>query len=92
MSTDPFTLTTLNVSEAGLLFQHGTPFESGALIEIQLDLPGREHDVHAAARVVNSEPVENGRYKIAVRFTEMNDADRLALVEYTRELGSRDET
>ena len=77
-------LTTLNLSEAGLLFhsEHAPALDS--TIELQLRT-GRERTVRAVGRVVTVEADGTGGFRTAVQITAARNVDRARLMRLVRQ-------
>jgi diguanylate cyclase (GGDEF)-like protein len=78
-------LTTLNVSEGGLLFLSEEPPNRGALAQVQLALPPRGQPVEGVLRVMRVKPVKDG-YEIGTQIVHMSPADRRRFRVFLREL------
>jgi diguanylate cyclase (GGDEF)-like protein len=81
---DVHPLTTINMSEAGLLFRTEQRLPVGALLEIRIDAPSGE--VRAAGSVVHAEPAPEGGQRIAARILHVEAAERTLLLEHLREV------
>ncbi len=68
-------LTTLNVSEGGLLFLSDEPPTRGSLAQVQLALPNEKETVEAVLRVMRVKPVQDG-YEIGTQIVHMSRHDR----------------
>jgi diguanylate cyclase (GGDEF)-like protein len=77
-------LTTVNVSEGGLLFTASNPAAVGALIDFELELPESPRAVRGAGRVVHTERGAGDCWRTAVTILEMPESSRAALVEALR--------
>lgn len=75
-------LTTLNVSEGGLLFVARRPLPVGSLIDITLNLPGSDRGITATGRVIRVEERGGGRFEAALRVIDMSVRDRALLAKY----------
>lgn len=88
---------TKSLSEGGILFESSEIFEIGALLKLQLDIPGWEkykvefykgdapstRDLLVAlARVVRVEDLGGGNYDIGVAFVALDTGHRAALKKY----------
>jgi diguanylate cyclase (GGDEF)-like protein len=82
---EPLRMVTRNVSEAGLSLACADELPSGALLELVLALPAGDRPVGAVGRVVHVDPDPRGGFAVAVRLIDMGDADRMRLVEFTRQ-------
>ena len=68
-------LTTLNVSDGGLLFLSEEPPNKGALAQVQLALPNEKGMVEGVLRVMRVQPVQDG-YEIGTQIVHMSQRDR----------------
>jgi hypothetical protein len=88
---------TKSLSEGGVLFEAGQIFEIGALLKLQLDIPGWEkykvefykgnapsgRDLLVAlARVVRVEDLGGGNFDIGVAFVALDSGHKVALRKY----------
>jgi diguanylate cyclase (GGDEF)-like protein len=80
-------LTTLNVSEGGLLFVARRSLPVGSLIDITLNLPGSDRRIAATGRVIRVEEKGGGRFEAALRVIDMSVRDRALLAKYLGEAG-----
>jgi diguanylate cyclase (GGDEF)-like protein len=78
-------MTTVKVSEGGLMFIAERALPSGTLIDLTLRLPGGDRDVVAAGRVVSTEPSSDGTFEIAVQLTELGGEARGLLGRFVRD-------
>jgi diguanylate cyclase (GGDEF)-like protein len=78
-------LTTLNVSEGGLLFLSEEPPNRGALAQVQLTLPPAGQPVEGVLRVMRVRPVPDG-YEIGTQIVHMSSSDRRRFRVFLREL------
>jgi diguanylate cyclase (GGDEF)-like protein len=78
-------LTTLNVSEGGLLFLSEEPPNRGALAQIQLALPNGGRSVEGVLRVMRVRPVPDG-YEIGTQIVHMSPLDRRRFRVFLREI------
>lgn len=78
-------LTTLNVSEGGLLFLSTEPPTRGALAQVQLVLPRGGHAVEGVLRIMRVRPVEDG-FEIGTQIVHMSHRDRGRFRAFLREL------
>lgn len=84
MSDESRPLTTINVSEAGILFHADHAVPVGSLIEVAMQLdPGRT--ITASGRVVHVETTADGSNRTAVHITDARNADRARLMKIVRE-------
>jgi diguanylate cyclase (GGDEF)-like protein len=78
-------LTTLNVSEGGLLFLSTEPPTRGTLAQVQLALPRGGHAVEGVLRIMRVRPVEDG-FEIGTQIVHMSHRDRTRFRAFLREL------
>ncbi len=86
LAPGPLPLTTVNVSEGGMLLETPCALEAGALVEFQLHVPSAEQPLRGVARVVHAEPTASGMHRVAVRIIELLDGGRIVLRDYVRSL------
>jgi diguanylate cyclase (GGDEF)-like protein len=91
LKTDYHSLTTVNISEQGLLFVVDQELSLGALIDVRLVLPGVDHEMVATGRVVRVEERDDDRYRAAIRIVEIGTRDRLLLAGYIEGTRSAEE-
>ncbi len=77
-------LTTMNISEEGLLFLVDHKMPIGALIDVTLRLPEGDREIITSGRVVRIEE-KNGKYEAAIRLLEIGTKDWNLLAKYIRE-------
>jgi diguanylate cyclase (GGDEF)-like protein len=78
-------LTTLNVSEGGLLFMSEEPPNRGALAQVHLALPNAAEPVEGVLRVMRVRRVETG-YEIGTQIVHMSPLDRRRFRVFLREI------
>jgi len=78
-------LTTLTVSEGGMLFRTDASVSCGDLLEVKLFLPRAAREIELTARVVTVTTLEDGHSEVAIRVIEISATDRWRLVECTRD-------
>jgi diguanylate cyclase (GGDEF)-like protein len=78
-------LTTLNVSEGGLLFMSEEPPNRGALAQVHLALPNGEEPVEGVLRVMRVRPMDGG-YEIGTQIVHMSPLDRRRFRVFLREI------
>lgn len=82
-----------DISESGVRIELDDALEPGQIVTLQLDLPGADAAVEAAATVVwvHDDQDDPGPRRMALKFTEfLNRSDRNRLVDYIdRERGRR---
>jgi diguanylate cyclase (GGDEF)-like protein len=77
-------LTTIDLSEGGLLFFVDRPLNLGALMDINLTLPGSGHEISASGRVVRLEERGAGRFEAGIRIIDISTKDQILLAKYVR--------
>ncbi len=77
-------LSTVNVSEGGILFLVDRKLALGTLIDISLTLPDSGHEISASGRVVRVEERTRGKYTAALRIIDMPPRDQILLSGYIR--------
>ena len=78
-------LTTVNLSERGLLFLVDQNLPVGSLIDINLMLPESNHEIAISGRVVRVEEKESGEFEAAIRIVDIAARDRSLLAKHIRE-------
>jgi len=78
-------LTTLNVSEGGLLFLSEEPPTRGSLAQVQLALPNEKETVEGVLRVMRVRPVQDG-YEIGTQIIHMSRHDRRRFNVFLRKI------
>ncbi len=88
---------TKSLSESGILFETNDPYAVGALLKLQIDIPGwekyklefykadvlsRHQPLVVLGKVVRVEDIGQGRFDIGVVFTAIDSGHRLALKKY----------
>jgi diguanylate cyclase (GGDEF)-like protein len=86
LAAESHPLTTLNLSEGGLLFLADRSLPVGSLIDIGVTLPGGRA-IASSGRVIRVEDRGAGKYEAAVRIIEMPARDQGLLTEYLKTLG-----
>ena len=87
LEPDFHSLTTVNISERGLLFNVDHRLSLGALIDVRLLLPEVDREITATGRVVRVEEKNENLFQAAIRIVEIGTRDRLLLARYIE--GSR---
>jgi len=77
-------LSTVNVSEGGILFLVDRKLALGSLIDVSLRLPGSGREIAASGRVVRVEEKAPGSYMAALRIIDMPARDQILLSGYIR--------
>lgn len=82
----PRVLTSRNLSESGVLLRTAEPLPVGAVVEIDLDLPGESSPLRLAAEVVRHTLPSQERIRgMGLRFVELRDAQRQTLRRFVAE-------
>ncbi len=84
-SMESHALTTVDVSDAGLRFDCDVELAQESLIDLTLDLPGCDHRISLAGRVVQSNH-DSGDHGAAIRVVELSAFDRRMLLDYLRKV------
>ncbi len=79
-------MTTLDISEGGLLFLTEQSLPAGSLVELHLAIPGAGPEVTASGRVVHVLERNTGGFDTAVRIMNIDCEDRRRLTGYMGEL------
>jgi hypothetical protein len=90
VAADFHPMTTINVSQAGLLVLIDPSLAVGALIDIKLRVSEPAREIRCSGRVIRVEERERGLHEAAVRITEIGRNDRLALMAYLKSIGTED--
>ena len=77
-------LTTVSLSDGGLMFVSDRNLPDGSAIEIMLKLPRSNREVPIVGRVLYAKPTEGGQFKVAVSLDESSLA-RQVLARFIRE-------
>mgnify|MGYP001127164562 FL=1 len=77
-------LSTVNVSEGGILFLVDRKLALGTLIDISLTLPDSRREITASGRVVRVEERAPGKFTAALRIIDMPTRDQILLSGYIR--------
>jgi diguanylate cyclase (GGDEF)-like protein len=89
LSDESHELTTVNVSEAGLMFSTDKPLQVGTMLEFTLQTdPDRQ--ITAGGRVVHVEEGDDGTFRAAVHVTDTCNADRARLMALIRDTAADD--
>jgi hypothetical protein len=82
-------LTTVNISERGLLFLVDEQLPLGSLIDVQLNLPEVDREIACTGRVVRVEEKSGNRYRAAIRIVEIGARDRILLATFIQDAEER---
>jgi diguanylate cyclase (GGDEF)-like protein len=82
LEPDVHSLTTVNISERGLLFVVDHQLSLGALIDVRLMLPDGDREIAATGRVVRVEEKNDNLFQAALRIVEIGTQDRVMLARY----------
>ncbi len=91
LEPDVHSLTTVNISERGLLFVVDHQLSLGALIDVRLMLPDGDREIAATGRVVRVEEKNDNLYQAALRIVEIGTQDRVMLARYIESSRSLEE-
>jgi len=91
LSGECSSLTTVNVSEAGMLFHTQKKLQVGSLVEFTVEVDP-ERRITASGRIVHVENAGDGTYRTALHITEARNADRARLMRLVRESEAADAT
>ena len=75
-------LTTVNLSEGGVLFLADRTLPLGALIDVTVVLPEVGQEMATSGRVIRVEDKGGGRFETAIRIIDMSAKDRSLLAKY----------
>jgi len=78
-------MTTLNVSEGGVLFVVDRELAVGSLLDVTLKLPGAGEEIAGSGRVVRVEERAPGRFEAAIRILDISTRHQAMLTRYVRE-------
>jgi diguanylate cyclase (GGDEF)-like protein len=85
LAAEYHSLTTLNVSEGGLLFIAKRELPLGTLVAVSIRMPGYDHEINASGRVVRVEEKGDGTFEAALRILDIPTTDQAALLNYIRD-------
>lgn len=77
-------LTTVNISQRGVLFVVDRQLPEGALVEIKLALPGRDREIATSGRVIRIKQTDRGHFAAAVRILDTSVENQMPLADYIR--------
>jgi len=83
-------MTTVNLSEGGFLALTSRNLPVGALVQIQIRLPGSAREIEASGRVVRVAARPNGRYETAFRIVDIQSRDQSRLTKYLKDSSPAD--
>ncbi len=86
LTPDSHAMTTVNLSESGVMFRTDQELPVGTVIEFKMQFPDSLQPITASGRIVHVEERE-GQFLTAVHITDARNADRAALGKFL--LGSR---
>jgi len=89
LSANEHRLTTINISEGGILFLVSAALRLGALIKVQFPLPPSSHEILTTGRVVRVSEREGGRFEAAIQITDLNARDRRRLARYIKRVADQ---
>lgn len=90
-SSEPRSLTTIDISMGGLRFLTDVELPNSALVDLRLVLPGHDHEIEVGGRVVKCSPSESGGHDTAIRIVDLSARDRRTLGAYLQELAAAGE-
>jgi diguanylate cyclase (GGDEF)-like protein len=76
LQPDFHSLTTVNISEQGLLFVVDQQLPLGKPIDVLLNLPESDREIVCTGRVVRVEELSGSRYQAAIRIVDIDTRDR----------------
>jgi diguanylate cyclase (GGDEF)-like protein len=89
LADESHTLTTVNLSEAGLLFRTDMEMRVGTILELNVQTdPDRQ--ITATGRVVHVENGGDGTFRTAAHITDASNADRAHLMNLIRDSGTKE--
>jgi len=83
-TSDRVPLTTVNISEGGLLFCTSLELAAGTLIDFELRMPRSAKPLCGAGRVIHADAGPSGSYRVAATIIELDEAGRAALADQLR--------
>lgn len=72
----------VNLSGSGMAYCSDEPLENGNFVELELTLFPSYHYIVTYAKVVHSEPADEGRQRISVEFYQLREEDREVLMQH----------
>ncbi|MCP3978378.1 MAG: diguanylate cyclase [bacterium] len=78
------TLSTLNISEGGLLLLVNRPLETDNVVEASVTLPESSECVSIVGRVVTTKERGDGMFEVGIRTIEIGQSDREVLQDYLK--------
>jgi c-di-GMP-binding flagellar brake protein YcgR len=73
---------TKDISAGGLLFLSDEQIPIDSIVELKVELPGKERPIECLGRVIRVEAVKDGTYNIAACFLDIATADKARLSKY----------
>ena len=90
LAAEHLPLTTVNVSEGGILFLVDKKLPIGSLVSVDLNIDdGRE--IRTSGRVTRVEQMASGEMQTAIRIVEIDRLDQMRLSEYIQSIEAPDE-
>jgi diguanylate cyclase (GGDEF)-like protein len=86
LAPESIALSTINVSEAGVMFRTEEEVPVGTVIQVELSLPDPYGNVKLSGHVVHAETKRPGTHQTAVKITSSSRDDRSRLLRYLREM------
>jgi diguanylate cyclase (GGDEF)-like protein len=90
VTAEHHSLTTLNISERGILFRVGRYIALGSLVTVTLVLAELQKEIVASGRVVRLEEKPGGGFDAAIRILDIDTSDRFVLTQYIERLSRRE--
>jgi len=78
LTSDSHAMTTVNVSESGVMFRTDRELPVGTVIEFKMNPPGSRDPITASGRIVHIDE-QDGQFLTAVHITDTRNPDRAAL-------------
>jgi len=71
-----------NLSKEGLKLEGGAAMTKGSLVELEMSIPGDNMPIFAFGEVAWAEQADNSKYNAGIKFTKINNHDRVRLLDY----------
>ena len=84
LDPDVHPISTLDISEGGILFRSSKPLRPGGLLDIQLKIPESGEDVHFSGKIVRTEQAGNNQFDVGVRIIDIGQRQLLLLRDLVR--------